>query len=215
MPTISDPDPRKIRSKPLASLEHIQSVHSHPQALGQCTNFLSTYLKGIEQKEETSTSKAAKVASQDPTRTTAAISSSLAAETYDLDILVKGIEDEANNQTRFFVLRKARDQIPEQESHPISRAKKWKTLIAFRVDHEKPRALADAITTLGAHGLNLTGLNSRPSRVVPWHYTWLVEFEGRREKEGKGQVNEALADLETYTQSYKWLGSWTDGTNRI
>lgn len=213
-----DPDPRKPRSKPLASLAHIQSIHSHPQALGQCKNFLSTYLKGVEQKEVSSTSKAAEIASQDPTRTTAAVSSSLAAEMYDLNVLAKGIEDEANNQTRFFVLRKASSgdrHISEQESSPSFGTKRWKTLIALRVDHQRPKALADAITTLGAHGLNLTGLNCRPSRIVPWHYSWLVEFEGRKEEEGKGQVNEALADLETYTQSQKWLGSWTDGTKRI
>lgn len=198
-------------------LRDLRCVYSHPQAFGQSRRFLSTRLQGVRCEDVPSTSKAAEMAAADPSRRTAAIASRLAAEVHGLEVLVENIQDRDDNQTRFFILRKAsatsRDQTPLAElGFALSGAEpeKWKTLVAFHIDHRHSGALANALQVYAIQGLNLTSINSRPSQVRPWHYVFLVEFEGRREADGKGQVNKALGDLDERTQGWKWLGSWID-----
>lgn len=216
-PTTDRPDPQRPDSRPLTSLDHITNVYSHPQAFGQCKAFMSSYLKGAKDEDVSSTSKAAEIVSRDVSRTTAAIASGLAADVHGLDILARKIQDRGDNQTRFFVLRKATSSLngptslPALENSTDSRdSAKWKTIVAFHINHHHSGALVHALQVYAIHGLNLTSINSRPSHVHPWHYVFLVEFEGRREEDGKGQVNEALKELGERTQGWKWLGSWID-----
>ncbi|KAI1492047.1 Prephenate dehydratase-domain-containing protein [Biscogniauxia mediterranea] len=133
-PTARDPHPSLPRARPLHSLRHIQRLYSHPQAFGQCTRFLATYLRGVETIDASSTSRAAELvkaeAEAEAARNSAAaaadgggdddggnapayvggaaaaISSSVAAELLGLDILARDVEDRPDNTTRFFVLRK-------------------------------------------------------------------------------------------------------------
>jgi len=215
--TISDnganPSPLKPRTHPLTSLSHITRVYSHPQAFGQCELFLSTYLPHAERQEVSSTSAAATLVSQDPTGTSAAISSLAAAEALGLSVLGEGIEDREDNCTRFLVLRgnggdgdgvgvdgEGEDGDKEGEA-------RYKTLVSFTINHLVPGALADALMVLKAHGVNLTSINSRPSRVRPWHYIFWVEFEGRK---GSGKVDGALGQLGGKVEGWRLLGSWRD-----
>ena len=216
-PTINQPNPQKPESRPLANLDHVQHVVSHPQAFGQCKAFLSSYLKGARYEDVSSTSKAAELAAGDKSKTTAAIASGLAADVHGLDILARSIQDRGDNQTRFFVLQKITSNPNHQppwlklEKSMVSTSpEKWKTLVAFHINHHHSGALVHALQVYATHGLNLTSINSRPSHVHPWHYVFLVEFEGRREENEKGQVNEALKALGERTQGWKWLGSWID-----
>jgi prephenate dehydratase len=203
-PTSSTPSPSKPRSKPLCSLSHIRRLYTHPQAFGQCEIFLGTYLKGIERIDVSSTSRAAEMVKEGTTSTSAAIASSLAAKVHGLDILAKGIEDREDNTTRFFILRKGVDEAARKTEAAT------KSLISFTIDHCSPGALADVLDCFRRYKLNLTSINSRPTKVVPFQYIFFVEFEGSRLKDPDGKVEGALKGLEQYTQSWRWLGSWDD-----
>lgn len=200
------------RSRPLSDMGHLTRILSHPQAFGQCHFFLSTYLKGVECQEVSSTSKAAELAAADTSGKSAAISSYLAAGIHGLDILANEIQDRDDNMTRFFILRKGSFlHDPVNLLEPAANGGqevKWKTMIAFRVDHQASGALAEALLSFKSFDLNLTSINSRPSRLRPWHYIFLVEFEGKRELDGTGQVNKALEKLSRSTGGWRWLGSW-------
>ncbi|MCJ1428839.1 prephenate dehydratase [Sticta canariensis] len=213
--TTDESGPRASRARPEADLRHITRILSHPQAFGQCEIFLSTYLKGVECQEVSSTSKAAQMAAEDPSKTTAAISSSLAANLLGLSYLAHDIQDREDNTTRFFVLRKG----PSPDDHMISpnqpmESFKWKTMVSFDVDHCVSGALADALSVFKTFDLNLTSINSRPSRLQMWHYKFLIEFEGKKEADKEGPGNKALAALDKITSGWRWVGSWVDQMDR-
>lgn len=220
-PTLNAPSPKTPRARPQSDLRHVRRIYSHPQAFGQCEAFLGTYLKGVERQEVSSTSKAAEMVAADASRTTAAISSRLAADVHQLRFLAEHIEDSEDNMTRFFILQKCASQEPLLAANKMSsdeqgQLKEWKSLIAFRVDHQSSGALAKALSVFGLHGLNLTSINSRPSREHLWHYVFLVEFSDKRDGDGSHLVSRALEKLSECTQSWKWLGSWIDqGAKKI
>jgi len=203
-PTTSTPTPQSPRSQPLTSLRHIKRIYTHPQAFGQCEIFLSAYLKGIERIDVSSTSKAAEMVKADKSGTSAAIASSLAADIHGLDVLARGIEDREDNTTRFFILRRGID------SKAKSTVGATKSLISFTVDHRSPGALANVLDCFKCAEVNLTSINSRPTKVVPFQYIFFVEFEGSWLKDVDGRVETALGDLDQHTQSWRWLGSWED-----
>lgn len=224
-PIPSNPSPASSRTAPLTSLAHIKKLYSHPQAWGQCKTFLSCYLKGIERQDVSSTSRAAEMVAADETGTSAAISSGIAAQMHGLKFLARDIEDERNNATRFFVLRKRvsgeeKDKVEgEGEGEGVIHGNghvgaadgaprpvlDFKSLLSFTVSHADAGALADALAVFKRHGLNLTSINSRPSGQAPWHYIFFVELQG---KLGQAAVNEALVELTDVVKVWRWLGSW-------
>ncbi|KAH0543361.1 hypothetical protein FGG08_002317 [Glutinoglossum americanum] len=196
----------------------IRRIYSHPQAFGQCEIFLAQYLKHAERHEVSSTSKAAEIVSLDKTRTSAAISSAIAAEEHSLDILAPKIEDRADNTTRFLIIRKGNERpepltwgavagAPREENES---GWEYKSLLSFTIDHQSPGALADALMVFKTHGLNLTSINSRPTQTAPWHYIFFVEFEGSEWGDPDGAVRGALKDLANKAKGWRWLGSWRD-----
>ena len=227
-PTIDVPNPKEPRSKPLTSLKHIKRICSHPQAFGQCEVFLSTYLKGVERVEVSSTSYAASIvancdeesAKDLPLGTTAAISSAVASDVHKLDVLARGIQDVADNTTRFLVIQRGPVHLEDESPLPPKfKAEdglgfRRNALVAFSISHEIPGTLANALLVFRNHGLNLTSINSRPSRVRPWHYLFLVEIGGNKEMENPDLFHSALKDLDTTTEWNKWLGCWVDGSRR-
>ncbi|KAI7525778.1 PDT-domain-containing protein [Hortaea werneckii] len=220
-PTQAVPQPTKARIQPLHPLTHVKKLYSHPQAWGQCKNFLAAYLKGAERQDVSSTSKAAQLVGEDSTGTSAAISSRIAAELNGLDVLAQGIEDNAGNSTRFFVVRRqssdavagstvaGNQETATAEDHQREKTAEFKTLVSFTVDHGEPGALADCLEIFKKYGLNLTSINTRPSGEAAWHYIFFVEFMGRKlAGEQGGAVNEALQELDRVAKSWRWLGSW-------
>jgi prephenate dehydratase len=195
-------DTQRPRSEPLTSIKHIQRIYTHPQAFGQCEIFLGKYLKGIERIDVSSTSRAAEMVREDATGTSAAIASSLAAEIYSLDILAKSIQDREDNRTRFFTLRNGTDEKAKCSKGPA------KSLISFTVDHHSPGALADVLDCFRRHHLNLTSINSRPTKVIPFQYVFIVEFQGSLLQDPEGAVQAALDEVKKHAQSCRWLGSW-------
>ncbi|OWO99749.1 hypothetical protein B2J93_6804 [Marssonina coronariae] len=199
-PTISTPSPLKPRVSPLHSVKHIKRLLSHPQAFGQCDVFLNFYMKGVERIDVSSTSRAAELAKEDTTGASAAIASILAAEVQGIDVLAKGIEDREDNTTRFLILRKGSDS-------NAGSADETKSLISFKIDHSTPGALASVLNCFQKYGINLTSINSRPTKVVPFQYIFFVEFEGSRLHDPSGMVTKTLDALEDFVQSWRWLAT--------
>lgn len=208
-PTQNTPSPQKPRVKPSLDISHITKLYSHPQAWGQCKAFLNTYLKSIERQDSSSTSKAAQNVIKEPT--SAAISSKIAAQLNNLQVLAEGIEDNAGNSTRFLIIRHTRHtslpSIPAADED--AEMLRYKTLVSFTVDHGEAGALADALAVFKRYSLNVTSINTRPSGEAAWHYIFFVEIQGRKRGQGtKGRVNEALGELEGVVKRARWLGSW-------
>ena len=210
-------------------MKKIRHIYSHPQAFGQCDHFLSQHLPHTERHEVSSTSKAAQIVAADPSGASAAIASRLAGEVHGLDFLASDIEDKDDNATRFFVLQRspAASYLPAAASsteagsptpvlnpahgnNPIPMSRR-RSLIAFKVNHSQPGALAGALAVFEPHQLNLTSINSRPSLEMPWHYTFLIEVDDVEEAIG-GKVADAVKDLEKFTREPRFLGSWTEVT---
>jgi prephenate dehydratase len=170
----------------------IKRVYSHYQALAQCERYLRT--RGWEAVVAYDTAGAARdlAARQEPGA--AAIASSLAAQTYGLEILDTGIEDSADNTTRFFLLGR-------EEPAP---AKHNKTSIVFATMHT-PGALYHVLGELATRSINLTKIESRPRRNRPWHYVFYVDLEGHWQD---ATINRALLGLLTRTAFLKLLGSY-------
>ncbi|MDO8443318.1 MAG: prephenate dehydratase domain-containing protein, partial [bacterium] len=124
----------------------------------------------------------------------AAIASSRAAEIYGMQILARGIEDNQNNTTRFFILGK-------QDSPPTGNDK---TSIVFALKHQ-PGALYEFLKELASRNINLTKIESRPTRRKPWEYNFYLDFEGHRADK---VAKETLADLEKMALFVKVLGSY-------
>ena len=179
-------------ASPGARLDAIKKVYSHPQALGQCQAFLKQ-LK-VEAIPTYDTAGSVKIIKEQGIKEGAAIASARAAEIYGMQILARGIEDNQNNTTRFFILGK-------QDAAPTGNDK---TAIVFSVKH-KPGSLYEFLKTLASKNINLTKIESRPTRQKPWEYNFYLDFEGHRLDKG---IRDTLAELEQSALFLKVLGSY-------
>lgn len=177
------------------SLSGIRKVFSHPQPLGQCRLWLNSHLPEAELVEVSSTSQAAKLAARTPR--TAAIASRLAANLYGLKILATGIEDAPDNRTRFLVLGR---QCPGPSGHD-------KTSLQIAIK-DSVGALFKILQPFARHRLNLTGIESRPSRLRPWNYLFYIDCEGHVEEK---RLQQALQALKPLASAIKVLGSYPRG----
>jgi len=174
------------------SLQEIRRVKSHYQALGQCEQTLRRM--GFDPVTHYDTAGAARDLAANPEPYTAVIASELAAQTYDLEILVRNLEDLDFNYTRFFVL----GHIPPKQRDPS------KTSIIFTTRHI-PGALQDVLSELASRNINLTKIESRPRRNRPWHYLFYLDFEGH---EDDPLVQEAILGILKRASFLKVLGSY-------
>ena len=173
-------------------LDDIKQVYSHPQALGQCQTFLRHMKWEIIPTYDTAGS--AKMIKDRNLMNGAAVASAEAARIYGLNILSCELEDNPKNTTRFFVLAK-------NDAPPTGNDK---TSLVFSVKH-KPGSLYGLLGELARSGLNLTKIESRPTRLTPWEYNFYLDFEGHRQDE---RVKETLIRLENYASFIKVLGSY-------
>jgi chorismate mutase/prephenate dehydratase len=175
-----------------ADLGEIKLVCSHPQALAQCRGWLSQHLPEVRTEEMASTTASAERAREDPT--VAAIASEMAARLYDLPILRARIEDNAANSTRFLV-------IGRRPAPPTGRDK---TSILFSM-RNAPGVLYSILAPFAERRLNLTKIESRPTKRRPWEYVNFVDFEGHRDTD---VVRAVLAEVKERCQFLKVLGSY-------
>jgi prephenate dehydratase len=150
-------------------LSKITKIYTHPQAWGQCSNWLNNEGKNLDRIDSSSTSKAAEIANIEG-ETVAAIASQYASEFHNIPILRKNIENVKDNTTRFLILSK-KDTIDVPEN-------KYVTLLAFTVEHNDAGALVKALNILNEHGINMTSITSRPSLIKAWQYVFFIEFSG-------------------------------------
>jgi prephenate dehydratase len=174
------------------SLKEISHVMSHHQALAQCENNIRR--QGLIPVDHYDTAGAARDLANNPKPGLAAIASALAAETYNLEILINNFEDMDFNFTRFFVLGKL--DPPRQEP--------CKTSIIFTTRHV-PGALYIVLGELADRGINLTKIESRPRRNRPWHYRFFVDFEGHEDDE---EVQAAMLGILKQSSFLQVLGSY-------
>ncbi len=170
----------------------IKKLYSHPQALGQCRQWVQTHHPRAEIIETSSTTRAAELAASD--KTAAAIASSLAAEQYDLRILESDIQDNAANVTRFLVLG--------TQCSPSTG--KDRTSVMFRINHEVG-ALHRALAPFQKYKLNMTKIESRPSKRKAWEYYFFLDVDGHMDDSA---VKKALKALEAQSGLIKILGSY-------
>lgn len=180
---------------PGQSLREISRVYSHPQALAQCDSFLREH--GFEPVAAGDTAGSARMLRDRGLRGAAAVSSRRAAGLYGLDVLAENIQTQRENATRFFVV--AREAAPRGEHN--------KTAVVFSTPN-RPGALYRCLGTLACRSINLTKLESRPSRERPWEYVFHAEFDGHVNDR---DVTLALQDLATKASTVKLLGSFPAG----
>jgi prephenate dehydratase len=178
----------------------IRYVHSHPQALAQCRTYLQN--KGLKPVPTYDTAGAVKIIKENKMTDSAAIASKRAAELYDMKILDEGIEDRKNNYTRFFVLSPKKKKSKRNDSHYTDL--NHKTSIIFSVRHV-PGALFDILGEFAIRKINLTRIESRPTKETPWEYNFYVDFEGHLQSK---TVHEALMSIKPKTSYIKVLGSY-------
>lgn len=173
-------------------MEMIQRIYSHPHAIAQCKNFLETHLAGVPITEVSSTAQAAQIAQSDPTA--GAIASELAAKLYNLVVVKKRIEDNIYNCTRFLII--------SQKSPEKSGEDKTSLMCSIK---DKAGALCEMLSPFAAHKINLTKIESRPSKKKVWEYLFYIDLAGHIEEEG---VRLALEALKQQAVFFKVLGSY-------
>ncbi len=176
------------------SLEKVVRVCAHPQSLAQCRAWLKEYLPDAEQVVASSNAEGARRARDEVG--TAAIAGDAAAEVYGLEKLVADIEDRPDNTTRFFVIGR--------KLFSPSGADKT-TLLVSVADTDDAGALYKLLQPMADAGVNMTRIESRPSRRRKWHYVFFIDVDGHAEDT---KLAEALADLEKRAQLFRILGSY-------
>ena len=174
------------------SLKAVKKVLSHPQALAQSRGWLQRHLPGVPVMEVASTSEAARLAAKD--KSVAAVASALAAKTYGVKVLASGIQDVSGNRTRFFVI-----------GHTVAQPTgKDKTSVMLSI-RDKVGALASVLKPFEKNKVNLSSIESRPSRRKAWDYFFFVDFHGHQQDP---KVARLLKDLSARVAQIKVLGSY-------
>ena len=174
----------------------IINVYSHPQALGQCRNYIKN--KRFEPIPMYDTAGAVKFIKENNMVQSAAIASRRDAEIYEMQIVEEGIEDKKNNFTRFFVLSKNSFTKPSGKD---------RTSIIFSLEH-KPGSLYSILKEFSDQNINLTKIESRPTKETPWEYYFYVDFDGHYNDK---KVMLTLNKIKIQTKFFKLLGSYQKG----
>lgn len=179
-------------ARPEVEIKDIVAVYSHPQALAQCRAYIRKM--SFRPVATYDTAGSVKIIKKRRSRSVAAIASSRAASLYGMNILAEHIEDNPNNYTRFFALS-FKDAPPTGND---------KTSIVFSAKHV-PGALYKALKVFADRDINLTKIESRPTRLKPWEYNFYLDFEGHRADK---RCSEALGALDKKGMLTKILGSY-------
>ncbi len=178
-----------------ADMDSIRVIYSHPQAIAQCRSWIRRNLPNAEIRETSSTSEAARVVVKE--ETSAAIASSMAASIYNLGIVEENIQDKGESYTRFLIISKK----------TAGKTGRDKTSIMFSIK-DRVGALYEILKPLAAEGINLTKIESRPSKKGLWDYYFFVDFEGH---EDEPRVGKTLGEVKENCVFLKVLGSYPRG----
>ncbi len=172
--------------------EGVRVIYSHPQVFGQCREYLGANFPRVQQVECSSTTAAAERAGKEPGA--AAIASDTAAEIYGLTVLEPAIEDNPDNVTRFFVI--------SREPAPCTGNDKTSIMVSIK---DAPGVLHTLLRTFSDRGINLTRIESRPSKKKAWDYYFFIDLLGHV---NDAPVTEALDSLDANARHLEVLGSY-------
>ena len=175
-------------------IKDIKIVRSHPQALAQCKQFIHSHFPDTLIEEATLSTSAAVKSLSDKEPKAAAIGSPECANMYGIPIIENNINDETNNQTRFILLGKFIAQPTGKD----------KTSITFSTEN-KAGALSKILTILETYNLNMSYIDSRPSKKELGEYVFYIDFEGHVTDE---KVQMAFADLKPFVKMFHVIGSY-------
>lgn len=182
-----------------SSLDRIKTVYSHPQALAQCQGWLQRFLPTVQIIPSNSTTEALQRLEQDTT--TAAIASSRAAQLYNLPILANGINDYRENFTRFWIV----SQGEADARYQTSTTGASHTSLAFSMPANTPGALVKPLEIFAQLGINLSRIESRPTKRSLGEYLFFIDLEADAKE---AQMQSALAELSIHTEILKILGAY-------
>lgn len=189
-----------VIAMPGVKLEGVRRVMSHPVALSQCRRYLAAHQE-LEVVPFYDTAGSVKHVMQNELRDTAGIAPALAAKVYGAEVLVEGVEDHAENYTRFHLLRKG--VAANGEGAPVDFGNSDKMSLAFAVEH-RPGTLVAALERLARAGVNLTKIESRPVPGSPWEYVFYVDVR----YDSAAMAETALATLREHCRMVKVLGQY-------
>lgn len=182
-----------------ASLEGIEAVLAHPQALAQCQGWLSKHLPHAERRAVSSNAEGARLATTNPAW--AGIASERAGTEFGLHLAAHAIQDDAFNRTRFAVVC-----LPQTLQAPQASGRDCVSLVVSVPN--KPGAVHDILVPLKQHGVSMTRFESRPARSGQWEYFFYIDIQGHP---SQPHVEAALADLRALCAFYKILGTYPVG----
>jgi prephenate dehydratase len=181
---------------PGSSVEEVKTVLSIPVATAQCRRFLSGNLPGVSTEVASSTAQAAEIVAATGDPTIAAIANARAGELHGLETLVPDIEDHDDNETKFVMV--APQGIPAPTGHD-------KTTVVIFQHANRPGSLLAILQEFAARAINLTNLQSRPTKKGLGHYCFIIDLEGHLSDE---LVADCLRDVRSKVEDIKFLGSY-------
>lgn len=181
---------------PDAELSDVKTIVSHPQALAQCRRYLNEHFPSLPRIAASSTAEGARAASEDPS--VAGLSSPFAATLFPCKLVEENVEDHCDNQTRFAL-------IARQGHMPVMSGTKMKTSLAMSLNEDKPGSLLMILSELNYAGVNLSMIQSRPSKLGLGDYLFFIDLEGSPEDPA---IKTALDCLRLKLREVKVLGTY-------
>jgi prephenate dehydratase len=185
-----------LLAPPGTALADVHTVLSMPVATAQCRGFLATELPGAEVRAANSTAEAARLVGESMAPGVAAIAPALAGRLYGLDVLATDVEDHPENQTRFLVV--APSGVPAATGHDKT------TIVCFQPT-DRPGSLLAILQEFAARAINLTKLESRPTKKGLGHYCFMIDLEGHV---SDAVVGDCLRELKAWLEDVRYLGSY-------
>lgn len=176
--------------------EEIKTLYSHPQVFGQCRNWILRHFPDADLVEVSSTTKAAQIAQEKSADGAAALGGKLASELHGLTMLDESIQDSSTNTTRFLVIG--------EKTCPATGSDR--TSILFSI-HDRPGSLVNALQAFDKLNVNMSKIESRPSKQRDWEYIFYVDLAGHCQDPS---VADALLELEKHCSLVKMFGSYPD-----
>ena len=186
-----------LRQSP--TLDGVEVVLAHPQALGQCQNWLTQHLPNAERRAVSSNAEGARLAATNPAW--AGLASERAASQFSLHVVAHAIQDEAYNRTRFAIVC-----LPQTLATPPASGRDCTSLVVSVAN--KPGAVHDLLVPLKQNGVSMTRFESRPAKSGQWEYFFYIDLDGHI---SQPHVAKALSELQGMCAFYKVIGSYPVG----